>query len=74
MEVLMKKEETYEMPQSMIHHIHHNPEITVNKREVSISTATNTVTLTSDDPKDSIAKLSAKAIELIQQIRGMDHG
>ena len=60
-----------EPTEAVIHHVYHNTS-DGRKREITINGATTNVSISSDDPKDTIKSLSSKALELFKQIRGMD--
>ena len=64
---------TIDSKDGIIHHVHHQAEDTDQyRREVSITGATNTVTLASNHRKEDIEFLSAKALNLLKSIKESD--
>ena len=64
---------TIDSKDGIIHHVHHQAEDTDQyRREVSISGATHNISLSSNDPKEDIEFLSAKALNLLKSIKESD--
>ena len=69
----MDKKDKETIEEAVVHHVHHKGEIGDEyRREITITGATATIGLSSNNPKENMDLLANKAVELFKRVKELD--